>query len=337
MTTNANDERAVTFGDPEVQAGFTPMPNQILINSPDLGADELLCYLAIASFAWGDKDTSFSGNESIAGRARMSVKRVIAAKRRLVEAGYLEEKRRGLGMTNLHVLWLKSRARTAARDKSRTVDGDSSRTGGCLQTKTDKVNTNKVNQTRSSASAAQAAPATGSRVFRPPRSAPSQGGPRPPGGLPRGSNALRRRRGARRARSCWSGSSWPPASTACSRPWRRAHGPGHGTRQRRRRDCGRCGEAARAWRSCWSSSRPTRRPSAGQGSAKVLVTWSVKISTKRDRRASKKKPGPRYQPGTCGFPTKAGGLCQYPSGLCPWPQHDRSGMTRLQLRGWERR
>ena len=108
--------RAARFADGAVQAGFTPVPNVILVES-GLTMPARMCYVALASFAWGPKDDCFPGNESLAERMGCHVNTVVKAKKELVEARLLEVRRRGLNRTNVYLLTLKAPGTTPRVDQ----------------------------------------------------------------------------------------------------------------------------------------------------------------------------------------------------------------------------
>lgn len=136
MPTNTTDGQSADLGDREPPRGFTPVPNVILDSGLSMAAR--MCYIALASFAWGDKAQCFPGNESLAARMGCHSRTVIRAKQELVEAGLLEVTRRGLNRTNLYTLVLKqggsdessgqerssSRANKTSDKKRRISDGD---------------------------------------------------------------------------------------------------------------------------------------------------------------------------------------------------------------------
>lgn len=121
MPTNTADGQTADVGDGEPPRGFTPVPNVILDSGLSMAAR--MCYIALASFAWGDKAQCFPGNESLAARMGCHSRTVIRAKQELVEAGLLMVARRGLNRTNLYTLVPKQ----DGSDESSDQEGPSSR------------------------------------------------------------------------------------------------------------------------------------------------------------------------------------------------------------------
>lgn len=85
------------------ELGFTKFPNAVLRDS-NLSVPARLTYAMVASFAYGDKDYCFPGQETLAQHLGVSTRKVRDYLNELVEAGYLEKKRRGFNLTNVYTL-----------------------------------------------------------------------------------------------------------------------------------------------------------------------------------------------------------------------------------------
>ena len=93
----------IVGADPITQHGFTQVPNVILTNH-DLTVGAKLTYAMLLHYAW-QNDRCFPGQDRLAqdmGSGKRSVIRFMAE---LERAGFVAVKRRGLGQTNLYLLF----------------------------------------------------------------------------------------------------------------------------------------------------------------------------------------------------------------------------------------
>jgi len=88
--------------DPVTAGGFTQVPNFILKN-PDLSSNAKVAYSMLLSYAWNNNRV-FPGQERMANDMGTSRPTVTKAIGELEQAGYLEIRRRGQGLTNIYVL-----------------------------------------------------------------------------------------------------------------------------------------------------------------------------------------------------------------------------------------
>jgi hypothetical protein len=96
--------------DPVSAGGFTQVPNCI-INSQDLSASAKLVYAKLLSYAWYN-DQVYPGQERMATDIGMGLRTVNGAVAELQKQGYLEVQRRGLGLTNIYILYHSVRKRS---------------------------------------------------------------------------------------------------------------------------------------------------------------------------------------------------------------------------------
>jgi hypothetical protein len=97
------EQKTVRFADENAQRGFTQIPNGILFD-PDLSPSAVRLWAALASFAWRDESV-WPGQERLAEMIGLSDRTVRTLCAELRSAGLLESKRRGLGRTNVYVLF----------------------------------------------------------------------------------------------------------------------------------------------------------------------------------------------------------------------------------------
>lgn len=90
------------------QKGFTLIPNYIL-HTDGLSAYSKLVYAMLLSYAWGNKNSSFPGQETLAKDCGISRRSVINAIQELERQGFITVMRRGQGKTNLYILHFKKR------------------------------------------------------------------------------------------------------------------------------------------------------------------------------------------------------------------------------------
>ncbi len=88
--------------DPLSAGGFTQVPNFILKNA-DLSSNAKVAYSLLLSYAWFNNRV-FPGQERMSEDMGMSQQSVSRAVLELQKIGYLEIRRRGLGLTNLYIL-----------------------------------------------------------------------------------------------------------------------------------------------------------------------------------------------------------------------------------------
>jgi biotin operon repressor len=90
------------------QKGFTIIPNYVL-NTDTISAHAKLVYTMLLSYAWGDKNASYPGQERLAKDCGISTRTVVRAIQELESNRFLTVARRGRGLTNLYVLHFKRR------------------------------------------------------------------------------------------------------------------------------------------------------------------------------------------------------------------------------------
>lgn len=103
---NSKQEIILDGADLISQKGYTLLPNYVL-HHKSLSGRAKLVYALLLSFAWGDKDSSFPGQERLAKECGSSSRSVWSAIRELEKAKFITVIRRGLGKTNVYVLHFK--------------------------------------------------------------------------------------------------------------------------------------------------------------------------------------------------------------------------------------
>lgn len=88
------------------QKGYTIIPNYVL-NHDKISPYAKLVYTMLLSYAWGNKDASYPGQERLASDCGISVRTVVRSIQELEESRFLTIVRRGRGLTNLYVLHFK--------------------------------------------------------------------------------------------------------------------------------------------------------------------------------------------------------------------------------------
>ena len=88
------------------QRGYTLVPNFVLQTKLISGKAKLV-YAMLLSYAWGNKDSAFPGQERLAKDCGSSPRTVWAAIKELEKNGFVTVIRRGLGKTNVYILHLK--------------------------------------------------------------------------------------------------------------------------------------------------------------------------------------------------------------------------------------
>ncbi len=101
-THRPNEQEVIIIEDESLREGFTQIPNALLRRS-DVTAGAKVTFMALLSYAW-QKDSCFPGQETLAHDIGAGKRSVIRYLQELQEAGLLEIKRRGLGLTNVYVL-----------------------------------------------------------------------------------------------------------------------------------------------------------------------------------------------------------------------------------------
>ena len=87
--------------------GFTILPNFILAH-PKLSPKAKLVFAGLVSFAYGNKNAVYPGQDKIAQKLGISVATVYRGIRELQKYGYIQVIRRGQGQTNIYVINIKS-------------------------------------------------------------------------------------------------------------------------------------------------------------------------------------------------------------------------------------
>ncbi len=100
---NIDKEIILEGADIVSQKGYTLIPNYVLYNKVVSGRAKLV-YAVLLSYAWGNKDSSFPGQEKLSAECGCSPRSIWAAIKELEAAHFITIIRRGLGKTNLYVL-----------------------------------------------------------------------------------------------------------------------------------------------------------------------------------------------------------------------------------------
>jgi hypothetical protein len=91
------------------QRGYTLIPNYVL-HTDALSAYAKIVYAMILSYAWGQKNTAFPGQEQLGKDCGLGLRSVKYAVKELNEKKFITVIRRGLGKTNVYVLHFKRRS-----------------------------------------------------------------------------------------------------------------------------------------------------------------------------------------------------------------------------------
>lgn len=101
-TVHEQDEKTVSWADEAWQAGWTEIPNLVLLEA-DVSATALRVYLLLLYYA-RQSDSAWPGQERLAEQARCSERALRTAIRELEAELLIETRRRGLGKTNIYRL-----------------------------------------------------------------------------------------------------------------------------------------------------------------------------------------------------------------------------------------
>jgi hypothetical protein len=85
------------------QKGYTLIPNYIL-HTNGLSAYAKLVYALLLSYAWGEKNNSFPGQERLAEDCGLGIATIKRAVKELKDKEFITVIQRGLGKTNVYVL-----------------------------------------------------------------------------------------------------------------------------------------------------------------------------------------------------------------------------------------
>lgn len=88
------------------QKGYTLIPNYVL-STKKLTAYSKMVYTMLLSYAWGQKNAAYPGQERLAEDCGISVRTVVRSIRELEGHKFVTIVRRGRGLTNLYVLHFK--------------------------------------------------------------------------------------------------------------------------------------------------------------------------------------------------------------------------------------
>ena len=94
------------------EKGYTLVPNFVFQTKLLTGKAKLV-YAMLLSYAWGNKDSAFPGQERLAADCGNSVRSIYTAIKELETNGFITVIRRGLGRTNLYVLHIRKDATKA--------------------------------------------------------------------------------------------------------------------------------------------------------------------------------------------------------------------------------
>lgn len=88
------------------QKGYTLIPNYVLRTEKVSGYAKLV-YAILLSYAWGNKNSSFPGQETLAKDSGISLSSVKRALNELQNQNFITVIRRGLNRTNVYILHFK--------------------------------------------------------------------------------------------------------------------------------------------------------------------------------------------------------------------------------------
>jgi hypothetical protein len=88
--------------DPVSAHGFTQVPN-VILRDQTLSLGAKMTYAVLLSYAW-QKDSCFPGQEKLAEDMGAGRRSIIRFMEELIQAGYVQKVRRGLGKTNVYIL-----------------------------------------------------------------------------------------------------------------------------------------------------------------------------------------------------------------------------------------
>lgn len=103
---NTDQEIILDGADLVSEKGYTLIPNYVLQTNRISGRAKLV-YAMLLSYAWGNKDSSFPGQDTLAEGCGSSPRSVWSAIKELEKAKFITIIRRGLGKTNVYVLHFK--------------------------------------------------------------------------------------------------------------------------------------------------------------------------------------------------------------------------------------
>jgi hypothetical protein len=108
------NEKTISFVGEDIytKEGWTDVPNYILYHS-ELSPLGKLVYIGILSYAWGDKDSSFMGQKTLATKLGMGERTVRKGIAELKKYHLLFVQKRGLGLTNRYFLPVRSAKRVS--------------------------------------------------------------------------------------------------------------------------------------------------------------------------------------------------------------------------------
>lgn len=103
---NSTKDIVLVGADAISQHGYTLVPNHVLLNNQISGRAKLV-YALLLSYAWGEKNSSFPGQNRLAKECGSSAKSVWSAIQELEDTKFITIIRRGQGKTNLYFLHFK--------------------------------------------------------------------------------------------------------------------------------------------------------------------------------------------------------------------------------------
>ena len=102
------------------QKGFTMVPNHLLV-SDRISPGAKLAYAMLLKYVW-EKDYCFPGQETLAREMGVTRQSVNTYLKELQHQKFIEIKRRGQGLTNLYVLYLKATSKIRRRSDVKNLD-----------------------------------------------------------------------------------------------------------------------------------------------------------------------------------------------------------------------
>ncbi len=105
---NSKDDIVLDGADFISQKGYTLLPNYVL-HTKELTPYAKVVYAMLLSYAWGKKNNSFPGQETLAEDCGISERSVRNAIRELETKDFISVIQRGLGKTNVYVLHFKKK------------------------------------------------------------------------------------------------------------------------------------------------------------------------------------------------------------------------------------
>lgn len=134
-------DKSVVFDGSVEQAGFTAVPNVVLVDNT-LSCQARLCYAMLRHYAWQDEDC-WPGQVMLATLMGCSERSLRAYIAELVLTGWVRVERRGLGRTNRYILTSPDRKHTSGLDRKQASALDGKQASGPVEEDSVKEDTDK--------------------------------------------------------------------------------------------------------------------------------------------------------------------------------------------------